>query len=129
FWLTDEQSYSPLVALAVLYLFWSLRTALPTPRPRFGAGFALVLAGLLVYVVGRSQGLMALEAGSALAVTTGVVLACGGIGWLRVLWFPVFYLVFLIPLPNMFVDAVTGPLKVFASNLAESILYAANYPI
>lgn len=129
YWITDEQSYSPLVALAVLYLFWSLRNAIARSAPRFGLGMALLVPGLLVYVLGRSQGLMAFEAGSALPVIAGVVLATGGVAALRTLWFPIFYLVFLIPLPNMFVDAVTGPLKIMASNLAESLLYALNYPI
>jgi exosortase len=57
------------------------------------------------------------------------VLILRGGAWLKVLWFPIFYLIFLIPLPNMFVDAVTGPLKIMASNIAESMLYALNYPI
>lgn len=129
YWLNDEQSYSPLVALAVFYLFWSLRNAIAQSTPRFGLGIALLLPGLMFYVLGRSQGLMAFEAGSALPVITGIVLATGGTAALRTLWFPIFYLVFLIPLPNMFVDAVTGPLKIMASNLAESLLYAFDYPI
>lgn len=131
YWVTEDQAYSPLVAIAVLYLFWSSRNQLrvAAPAPHFYSGFALVLFGLLLFVVGRSQGLMALEAGSALPVLAGAVLAVLGMAHLRSIWFPIFYLMFLIPLPSIFVDWVTGPLKVFASSIAESILYAFDYPI
>jgi exosortase B len=130
-WASEDQIYSPLVALAVLYLFWSLRHVLQRqvilPKPLIG--FTALLLGLMAYVIGRSQGVMVMEAGSMLPVIAGVVLALRGSAWFRTLWFPIFYLVFLIPLPNMFVDAITGPLKIMASNIAESLLYAFDYPI
>jgi exosortase len=37
--------------------------------------------------------------------------------------------IFLVPLPGTFTDAMTGPLKQHVSVLAEQILYAAGYPI
>jgi exosortase B len=48
---------------------------------------------------------------------------------IRVLWFPLFFLLFLIPLPDMLVDVVTGPLKQQVSELSEMALYWAGYPI
>jgi len=46
-----------------------------------------------------------------------------------VAWFPVLYLVFMIPLPGSLVDAITGPLKNWISDIVESLLYAVGYPI
>ena len=39
------------------------------------------------------------------------------------------FIVYLVPLPGIFVDAVTGPLKQNVSAIAEQILYTAGYPI
>ena len=53
------------------------------------------------------------------------------LGWpgVRAAWFPLLYVVFMIPLPGVLVDAVTGPLKQWISYIAESVLYSAGYPI
>ena len=52
-------------------------------------------------------------------------------GWpaLRVAWFPVLYLVFMIPLPGALVDAVTGPLKQWISGIVVEVLHLLGYPI
>jgi exosortase len=41
----------------------------------------------------------------------------------------VLYLIFMVPLPSSLVDAITGPLKQWISDIVESLLYAAGYPI
>jgi exosortase B len=46
-----------------------------------------------------------------------------------VLWFPLFFIVFMIPLPGIIVDALTNPLKRHVSEIAEFILYGVGYPI
>jgi exosortase len=52
-----------------------------------------------------------------------------GTSAIRVAWFPIVYLVFMIPLPGMLVDAVTGSLKGTIANIAENLLYLIGYPI
>jgi exosortase B len=66
---------------------------------------------------------------SQIPVLLGAMLLIGGWGAARAIWFPVFYLVFMIPLPGMVVDALTGPLKQWVSVIAESLLYLSGYPI
>jgi exosortase len=48
---------------------------------------------------------------------------------LRTFWFALLFIAFLVPLPGIFVDAVTGPLKQNVSAIAEQLLYTAGYPI
>ena len=36
---------------------------------------------------------------------------------MRVAWFPLFYFIFMIPLPGILVDAITGPLKQWISTI------------
>jgi exosortase B len=48
---------------------------------------------------------------------------------LRVLWFPFFFMIFMIPLPSEFVAAVTMPMKMAVSWATEHLLFAAGFPI
>ena len=62
-------------------------------------------------------------------MVAGALLLLKGPPALRVAWFAVFYMVFMIPLPGILVDAITGPLKQWVSVIVEGMLYAAGYPI
>jgi exosortase B len=45
------------------------------------------------------------------------------------MWFPLFFILFMIPLPGFFLDAVTLPMKIAVSYVAEHLLYWMDYPI
>jgi exosortase B len=45
------------------------------------------------------------------------------------MWFALFFMVFMIPLPGVFVDALTQPMKMAVSYVAEFVLYHFGYPI
>jgi exosortase len=85
--------------------------------------------GLLIYMTGRAFGISILELGSQMFVVAGLLLLIKGSPALRTAWFPVLYIVFMIPLPGTLVDAATGPLKQWISAIVETILYAVGYPI
>jgi exosortase B len=70
-----------------------------------------------------------LEVGSQVGVLMAMVLLCWGSAALRVVWFPLFFLVFMTPLPEALVAVVTGPLKSAVSVVAAEILYFAGYPV
>ena len=84
---------------------------LPDGKPWSVPGFALLAVGLLLYVVGRSQGLALFEVGSHLPVIVGVLLVMRGPRAVRRLAFPLLFLLFLVPLPGFILETVTTPLK------------------
>jgi len=43
--------------------------------------------------------------------------------------FPFFFLIFIVPLPGVFVQAMTIPLKTAVSYVAEQLMYWAGYPV
>jgi exosortase B len=88
-----------------------------------------LLAGLLLYVVGRSQALPLFEVTSQIPVLAGVLLLFYGWRGIRQLWFVLLFLCFMIPLPGFILYAITGSLKEYVSALAEGILHYAGYPI
>lgn len=133
-WNSEEQAHGPIVLAVALFLVWQQRavfmqaTATPT-RVEVATGWALLATGLLAYALGRSQDILLFEVGSQIPVILGALLITLGVRAARALWFALFFLIFMIPLPGFVVDAATGPLKQYISIIAEHVLYAAGYPI
>ena len=97
--------------------------------PAAAAGWASLAFGLLVYVAGRAIDVSILEFGSQIPVILGLLFILRGWQAARAAWFPLVYIVFMVPLPGILVDAATGPLKQWISAIAENSLYAVGYPI
>lgn len=132
-WNEDDHAHGPIVLVVALYLIWQNRSVFarvtqPT-RLETIAGWVLLVFGLLMYAVGRSQEVLLLEVGSQIPVILGALLITLGAGAARLLWFALFFLLFMVPLPGFVVDTLTGPLKQYISVIAEQVLYAAGYPI
>jgi exosortase B len=130
-WQSDDHAHGVLVLGVIVWLFWRIRrelTALPS-RPAPLAGWSLFVLGVCLYVLGRVGKILVLEFGSQPFVVAGVLLLIKGPSALRLAWFPLFYFIFMIPLPGTFVDAITGPLKQWISAIVVELLYTAGYPI
>jgi len=130
-WATDEQGHGPLILAASAWLLWDGRRKIfgEAPRPAWLAGFLILALGLLMFVVGRSQSVIEFEVSSQILVLVSAVLLIQGPGGLRRAWFPLFFLVFMIPLPGGLVQALTLPLKSAVSVVVEQLLHLAGYPI
>jgi exosortase B len=130
-WQTDEQAHGALILLVMLWLFWGLRDKIDAapvqPAPTWG--WPIFAFGLLLYVVGQVVGISIFQFGSQPFVVAGVLLLLRGTGAIRVAWFPLFYFIFMIPLPGILVDALTGPLKQWISYIVVELLYDVGYPI
>lgn len=131
-WQSEDQAHAPIVLLAVLYIFWQKRDCLTADVQQKQdpySGWMLLIFGLLLYMLGRTQGVRGFEIGSLLPVLLGTLLITRGLTTVRILWFPLLFLLFAIPLPSALIDGMTGPLKQLISELVETILYWAGYPI
>ena len=93
------------------------------------AGWPVVVVGLLLYIGGRSQEILMFEVGSLIWLLTGVLLLTRGGMAVKAQWFPLFFMLFMIPLPGAFVDTLTMPMKMAVSYVAENVLFAVGYPI
>lgn len=130
-WATDEQGHGPIILAISLWLMWRKRDefiALET-RPANLAGSLLLFFGFLFYLLGRTQQLETIEVGSQLLVIAGTLLVLKGWAALRLMAFPLFFMVFMVPLPSVLVQIITVPLKTAVSYVAELLLYQAGYPI
>ncbi len=130
-WQTEEQGHGAIILAVLLWLFWSMHTdidRLPN-RSSPALGWPVFVFGLLVYLTGRVFDISILYFASQPFVVAGVLLLLKGVPAVRLAWFPLIYFAFMIPLPGMLVDAITGSLKGLIANIVESLLYALGYPI
>ena len=130
-WPTDEQGHGPIILALGLWLLYGLRhevAALPV-QPDKGPGTAFVVVGVLMYVLGRTQAMLVLEMLSQHFVVIGLVLLFLGRRALRLMWFPLFFLLFMVPLPGSLVASITAPLKTAVSAVAAQLLYSLGYPV
>ena len=130
-WATDQQGHGPIVLAVAAWLMFRRwpQVRATAPAPAVAAGWAVVAVGLLLYVLGRSQDILIFEIGSLLWLVTGTLLLFRGPAALRVLWFGLFFMLFMVPLPGTVVDTLTQPMKIGVSYAAEQLMHAAGYPI
>jgi exosortase B len=130
-WQTEQEGHGPLIIAASLWLVWQSREKLKAAplSPAPVAGWAVLLFGLLLMFLARTQGVLAVEALSVIPVITGCILLSAGWPVLRILAFPIGFLLFAVPAPDWMIDAATVPLKVMISDLVTRVLYAAGYPV
>jgi len=146
-WNSEENAHGPIVLFIAIFLFWSYRqdilpeldhikpvkpiqiiqTKNTNSSPIYG--WLILAFGLLIYAIGRSQEILIFEVGSQIPTLMGVLLITIGTRAVKKLWFPILFLLFMIPLPSVLVDAATGPLKHSISYITESALYHLGYPI
>lgn len=131
FWQEDEGAHGPIILAVIVWLIWDRRESLfAVPADTASkAGFSLLVFGLLLYVLGRSQQIALFEICALAFILAGTILAMRGWAGLRAFWFPILFLAFMVPLPGVFVDALTGTLKQQVSEIAAQLLYAAGYPV
>lgn len=131
-WQSDEQGHGLLVFLIVVFLLWQKRSHLldnVATNSEENIGLGVLIVGLLVYTVGRSQDVQFFDVGSQVIILSGLMIYLSGYIGLKRNWFPVFFILFMIPLPGTVVDALTMPMKIAVSNVSEWILYHLEYPI
>ena len=130
-WNLVGQGHGPVMLALTMWLMyqrWPALMAMPD-RPALASGGLVLLAGLGFYVLGRSQDMLFMDTGSQILVLAGLFLLYKGWPGLKAMWFPLFFIIFVIPLPGSLVDQATGPLKAAVSHVAEWIMYHAGFPI
>jgi exosortase B len=132
FWQNERGTAGPLILAICAWLIWGKRDALmalPQTHARPLGASGLLAFGLVCYVIGRSQALHVLEVGSLIPVCAAIIMALRGTQGLRIMWFALFFLLFVIPLPGSLLDAILVPLKQQVSAVSESIMYALGFPV
>jgi exosortase len=126
----DDYTHGFLIVPLALYFVWERREALKRfpPAPNV-AGAGLLAGGLLMLIVGSVGAELFLQRSSLVVVLAGLVWLILGTAFLRELTFPLVFLVFMIPLPAIVMNAVAFPLQLFAAQSATFCMQVAGIPV
>ncbi len=128
-WATEEQAHGPIILVLSLWLIVRRWKDLPPAAGSAAAGWPVFILSLLLYILGTSQQIVSFQILSFIFMLAALLLFKRGTGALRVLWFPFFFMLFMVPLPSSVVSTLTMPMKQAVSYVTEHLLYWAGYPI
>jgi exosortase len=130
-WLEDDDySYGLLIPPLVAYLLWEKRESLRRLPARGSAwGLAFLALALLFFCGGLLGGVNFLPRLAAVAAAAGAILWIGGPPWIRALAFPLLLFLLSIPIPRLAFIQIAFPLQVFASDVAERVLFSLGVPV
>jgi exosortase len=126
----DDYSHGFFVIPLAAYFVWERRAALRrAPRRPSFVGLPVLLAGLLCLVAGQFGSELFLSRASMVGVVTGLVLFLLGWQHLKLLAFPIGFLLLMIPLPEILFNHIAFPLQMLASRLGEVAISASGIPV
>lgn len=129
-WNDSNYSHGFLVPLAAVYFGWRKKDILAALQPRPSLwGLPVLMFSQAVLLVGSLGAEYFLQRFSFVLLLTGGVLFLYGGSYLRVLAFPLAFLILMIPLPAIIFNAIAGPLQLVASQWAESLLRVCAVPV
>ncbi len=130
-WTTEAGVQGPIVLATGT---WLLLRRLPDIRAKAVHGSlpiatAMLLIAMPLYIFGRAFDFISIEVAAMLLALLATAYAYVGFEVLKTLWFPIFYLGFMIPLPGWVLDYITLPLKQLVSEVVTTTLQWLGYPV
>ncbi|HEY5504444.1 MAG TPA: exosortase, partial [Sedimentisphaerales bacterium] len=126
----EEYSHGFLIPVIVAWLLWTRRDALLASigRPSW-SGPVLILLAAVLHIVGKLSSLFVLSQVGFIVALIGVALGLGGYSLLKIVFVPIIFLIFAIPLPY-FIDAVLSwRLQIISSQLGVSFIRLMQIPV
>lgn len=130
-WSTEQGAHGPIVLAIAIWLIarqWPTMTSTARPGSAVIGGAALA-ASLTLYIGARIVGSIVIESAALyLALVSTLYLF---VGWeaMRRAWFPIVYLLFVLPPPGSVVAAATQPLRLQISEHAVDVLSLFGLPV
>jgi exosortase len=130
-WITDDNySHGFFIIPIAAYFVWDQRGRLAAAKSRPSLfGLVVVAGSALVLAAGVLGAELFLTRISFIGMLCGIVLFLFGWAQLRILAFPLAFLVLMVPLPAIIFNQIAFPLQLLASRAGESVLTAANIPV
>lgn len=130
-WSTEAGVHGPIVIATGAWLIarrWKEIEGIGKPGAAWLTALVMV-PSLALYAFSRAFDFLVVEIFCLGAIYVATFHHFYGLEAVRRLWFPIFYLGFVIPLPGWVVDAITAPLKAYVSWSATELLGRIGYPI
>jgi exosortase len=130
-WAHDPNySHGFFVPLFSLFVVWSEREKLrKLPVAPSATGLLVLLFGLAVLSAGTLGAELFLSRFSLLLTISGLVVITYGWNYMRAIFFPWIFLLFMIPIPAIILNQITFPLQLLASKAAALALPLMGVPV
>jgi exosortase B len=131
-WVTEADAYQPIMfflAMWLVYRQWPLMAGMEPGTPSAITGWMTLVIALSLDIIGRTLQIYIFELGSLILVLSAILLIKRGGRALKVMWFPFFIMLFMIPLPGTLIIMLTMPMKMAVSYVTTELLYSAGYPV
>jgi exosortase len=129
---TNDGNYSHgfLIVPIALYLVWERRARLAAAPIRSSwLGLVVFAGGIAVLMAGLLGAELFLSRISLLVTLAGIVLFLFGWSYLRILTFPLLFLLLMVPLPAIIFNQIAFPLQLLASRVGEWVIGSAGIPV
>ena len=126
----DDYSHGFFVVPLAAFFVWERRDALKraSRRPSV-AGLLVLAASLLCFAAGQLGSELFLSRVSLVGVLAALVLFLGGWEHLRILAFPLAFLLLMVPLPEIIFNRIAFPLQMLASRIGEAAIAVSGVPV
>jgi exosortase len=129
-WSDPDYGHGFFVPLFSAYVLWRQRARILAAEMRpNNLGLLVTIGSICLLFLGSLGAELFISRFSLLVLCAGLILFLGGWKVLRVVSFPLAFLIFMIPLPAIIYNEITFPLQLLASRLASSWLELVNVPV
>ncbi|KAA3636959.1 MAG: exosortase [Calditrichaeota bacterium] len=129
-WIRDDNySHGFFMIPISAYLFYRKKEELKFPAEKSKIGILLLCGGLLLLVLGTAASEFFATRVGFVTVLTGITLTYVGNENFKKVWFPFFFLLFMIPIPSIIYYAATIPMQLFATKVTYVMLKTIGVPI
>lgn len=129
-WNDGNYSHGFFIIPIAAYLAWERRDKfLTAPQRPSAIGLAVLVGSIVVLAAGVLGSELFLTRISIIGTAIGITLFLFGWARLRVLSFPIAFLVLMIPLPAIIFNQIAFPLQLLASKFGEAALGSVDIPV
>lgn len=121
----DEYSYGYIIPLLSLFLLWQRKDRLEQIEFTGGwIGIALVALGIVMFIAGNMTTLYLIVQYAFLVVLSGLALTLTGRRAFALVWVPIIFMIFMIPLPAFFFQEISQRLQLISSEIGVLVIRA-----
>jgi EpsI family protein len=131
YWISDSANYHHLIIPFVsAYIIWIHRRDLEElhPKPHYFVGMPILIFGLIILSIGTIAGVNIILYISLLVTLFGIMALLLGKSYYKIIWFPLGYLVFMLPFWSFVRPSLYMPLQLVSAKIAVFLLEIIGIP-
>jgi exosortase D (VPLPA-CTERM-specific) len=127
---TEEYSHGLMLPAISAFLIWRKHKELAEVEfTGSNWGIAVLVGGIGLFLIGELSSLVTVQQYAFLIALFGAVLACLGWRAFKIIWIPLFFMFFAIPLPVFFYKGLSATLQLWSSALGVAFIRVCNISV